>query len=88
MEDLEPEVLNGDPHIALTDFSDGLTGYRQLAADAQAHLKPGGRVLVEIGPTQAEDVVTLFRQAGFKTCSVHKDLDGRDRVVEVFGENL
>ena len=87
MEGLEPEVLNGDPHIALTDFADGLTGYRHLAANAQAHLNPGGRILVEIGPTQAEDVVDLFLQAGLKTCSVYKDFDGRDRVVEAFGPN-
>ncbi|MBT8412938.1 MAG: peptide chain release factor N(5)-glutamine methyltransferase [Boseongicola sp.] len=88
MEDLEPEVLNGDPHIALTDFADGLTGYRELAAKAQAHLNSGGRILVEIGPTQADDVVRLFLQAGFKTCSVHKDFDGRDRVVEAFAAIL
>ncbi|NNJ67686.1 MAG: peptide chain release factor N(5)-glutamine methyltransferase [Boseongicola sp.] len=88
MEDLEPEVLNGDPHIALTDFADGLTGYRELAAKAQAHLTSGGRILVEIGPTQADDVVRLFMQAGFKTCSVHKDFDGRDRVVEAFAAIL
>ena len=79
---LEPEVHAGDPHLALTDFVDGLTGYREIAAGAQDHLNPGGRVLVEIGPTQANDVVHLFQSAGFEDCAIHPDLDGRDRVVE------
>lgn len=84
METLEAEVLNGDPHIALTDFVDGLTGYREIAANARAYLVPGGRVLVEIGPTQAEDVMRLFEQAGLTNCSVYQDFDRRDRVVQAF----
>lgn len=80
--DLEPEVRECDPHIALTDFEDGLTGYREIAAHTGRHLSPGGRVLVEIGPTQGKDVQNLFLHAGFEDCAIHRDLDGRDRVVE------
>lgn len=84
METLDPEVLKGDPAIALTDFLDGLTGYRQIAAHAERHLVPGGRVLVEIGSNQAREVVHLFAEAGLTNCSVYQDLDQRDRVVEAF----
>ncbi|SMX22024.1 peptide chain release factor N(5)-glutamine methyltransferase [Boseongicola aestuarii] len=84
METLEPEVLKGDPHIALTDFVDGLTGYRQIAAHAEKHLVPGGRVLVEIGPDEAQEVVQLFTDAGLTNCTVYQDFDRRDRVVEAF----
>jgi release factor glutamine methyltransferase len=45
-------------------------------------LAPGGRVLVEVGPTQAEAVAALFAAAGLARVTVHRDLDGRDRVVE------
>ena len=84
MDILEAEVLNGDPHIALTDFVDGLTGYREIAANARKHLVPEGRVLVEIGPDQGEETLSLFERAGFENCAIHLDLDGRDRVVAAF----
>lgn len=81
MPGLAPEVRDHDPHIALTDGADGLTAYRQIAAGALAHLTPGGRLLVEIGPTQAGAVTALFRDAGLESIALFPDLNGRDRVV-------
>lgn len=81
MRDLAPEVERFDPKIALTDSVDGLSAYRRIAAQAPAHLSPGGRLIVEIGPTQGEAVSGLFRAAGLTDVVIHKDLDGRDRVV-------
>ncbi len=82
MADLAPEVLEHEPRIALTDDADGLTAYRAIAAGAADHLTSEGRLLVEIGPTQAEDVSAIFSDAGLDVLGVHPDLDGRDRVVE------
>ena len=42
---------------------------------------PGGRLLVEIGPSQGAAVAELFRAAGFDQLQVLPDMDGRDRVV-------
>ena len=42
---------------------------------------PGGRLLVEIGPTQGASVTALLRAAGFAAIEIRPDLDGRDRVV-------
>ena len=81
MSTLEPEVRDHDPRIALTDGGDGLSAYRAIAAGAPDHLTAGGRLLVEIGPTQAGAVTGLFRAAGLEDITVHPDLDGRDRVV-------
>ena len=81
MDDLQPEVRDHEPREALTDEADGLTAYRVLAKHVPNHLLPGGRLLVEIGPTQAEAVKSLFENAGLRDISVHKDLDKRDRVV-------
>lgn len=78
---LSPEVRDWEPHMALTDGGDGLTAYRAIAAGARAHLAPGGRLLVEIGPTQAAAVTEIFRRAGLDRVDVHPDLDGRDRVI-------
>ena len=81
MAGLAPEVRDFEPHIALTDSSDGLSAYRAIAAGALTHLTPSGRLLVEIGPTQGEAVQRIFRTAGLEDVKVHCDLDNRDRVV-------
>ncbi len=81
MDALSPEVREHEPRMALTDEGDGLNAYRRIAASAPDHLAPGGRILVEIGPTQARDVCALFDAAGLVSTTVIPDLDGRDRVV-------
>jgi release factor glutamine methyltransferase len=81
MAGLAPEVRDFEPRGALTDEGDGLGAYRVLAAGAPGHLAPGGRLLVEIGPTQGAAVSRLFAEAGLERVAVHPDLDGRDRVV-------
>ncbi|WP_170370599.1 peptide chain release factor N(5)-glutamine methyltransferase [Ruegeria arenilitoris] len=81
MDGLSPEVREHEPRLALTDEADGLDAYRRIAAGAPDHLVPGGRLLVEIGPTQAQAVSALFDAAGLADIRVVPDLDGRDRVV-------
>ncbi|NHF74291.1 peptide chain release factor N(5)-glutamine methyltransferase [Paracoccus xiamenensis] len=87
MPDLSPEVRDWEPHSALTDFGDGLSAYRAIAAGAVAHLAPGGHVLVEIGWQQGRDVAAIFSAVGAEV-AVLPDLGGRDRVVRAhFGAN-
>ncbi len=81
MADLQPEVRDWEPHLALTPGGDGLDAYRKIARDAPAHLAPGGWLMVEIGPSQAQAVSALFQAAGLVSISVARDLDGRNRVV-------
>ncbi len=80
---LAPEVRNHEPHIALTDGGDGLGAYRAILAGAAAHLETGGRLLLEIGPTQASAVRLIAGGHGWRVTGVHSDLDGRDRVVDL-----
>lgn len=82
MNGLEPEVRNWEPRIALTPEGDGLDAYRAITKDVGRFLGKGGRVLLEIGPTQGGAVISMFQAHGFATCRVLQDLDGRDRVVE------
>lgn len=81
MDDLQPEVRLHEPRLALTDEADGLTAYRIICRNAPAYLAPGGRLIVEIGPTQAAAVSKLMTDAGLVNIRVVPDLDGRDRVV-------
>jgi len=81
MAGLAPEVALHDPRGALTDGADGLTAYRRIAEAAPRHLVPGGTLMVEIGPTQGDEVSALFRAAGLIDVRTLPDLDRRDRVV-------
>lgn len=87
MPDLAPEVRDHEPHIALTPGGDGLDAYRRIVAGAPRHLKPGGRLIVEIGPTQAAEVSSLFAAAGLRGIELRQDMDGRDRVVVAMKPN-
>ncbi|WP_407493445.1 peptide chain release factor N(5)-glutamine methyltransferase [Pseudooceanicola sp. MF1-13] len=81
MAGLAPEVRDHEPAMALSDGGDGLACYRVIADGAVAHLSPGGRLMVEIGPTQSAAVSDLFVSAGLVNVVTFRDIDGRDRVV-------
>lgn len=81
MAGLAPEVRDWEPHLALTPGGDGLDAYRAIAGGAGARLMPGGRIVLEIGPTQGGAVAALLGAAGFEAAQLRQDLDGRDRVV-------
>ena len=78
---LSPEVRDHEPHMALTPGGDGLDAYRHIAAKAGAYLTKGGRILLEIGPTQASAVTGMLANAGFAEPVCLTDIDGRDRVI-------
>lgn len=78
---LSPEVKSFDPMLALDGGPDGLAPYRIIAGEAGQYLKPGGRVMVEIGHDQGGSVSALFKAAGYSNTAVHRDLAGLDRVV-------
>lgn len=81
MATLSPEVRLYEPHLALSPGGDGLDAYRAIAAGVGAHLAAGGRLLLEIGPTQGGAVAQLLRDAGLHGVRILPDMDGRDRVI-------
>lgn len=78
---LQREVRLFEPRMALTDEGDGLGAYRLIIAGAHHHLAANGRLIVEIGPTQAKAVSAMMCAAGLVNIQIMRDLDGRDRVV-------
>lgn len=78
---LQKEVRDFDPHRALDGGDDGLDAYRAIADGVSLHLKEEGRVAVEIGSTQKQDVASLFWLAGLHLVEAHRDLAGNDRVL-------
>ena len=81
---LEDDVAAYDPILALDGGPDGLDAYRRIAARAGEVLAEDGRLLVEIGATQAEAVAGIFHAAGLRLdgpAGIRQDLAGRPRVV-------
>src|SRR5690606_35513374 len=86
-----PYIADGDAHLAQGDLRfeprsalasgvDGLDAIRRIAADAPAHLRAGGWLLVEHGWEQGAAVRALFESAGFVAVATERDLEQRDRV--------
>ena len=86
IEELDKEVRDHDPMMALDGHEDGLYFYDAITVQATDYIKTGGWLLYEIGYDQAEDVKRILIQCGFGNIEVVKDLTGLDRVV--FGQKL
>ncbi|MCO5127950.1 MAG: peptide chain release factor N(5)-glutamine methyltransferase [Rhodobacteraceae bacterium] len=81
MASLAPEVRDWEPSGALSPGGDGLDAYRAIARGAGARLMAGGRLILEIGPTQGAAVAALLAAQGFEGVEIRPDLDGRDRTI-------
>lgn len=81
IETLQNDVRKHEPKLALDGGADGLDLVRRLVTDLPRHLKPGGSVLLEIDPSQAEATCECLRGEGFEEPRVLDDLGGLARVV-------
>ena len=79
---LAPSVRDHEPASALFAGPDGLDAYRALIPQLPALLAPGGAALVEIGAAQGAAVAAIADAAGLAV-RLHRDLAGRDRVLEL-----
>ncbi len=57
--DLEPEVVDHEPHLALDGGDDGLDAYRALLPQLQGHLTDSGVVVLEHGAGQGPELEIL-----------------------------
>ena len=78
---LMPGVRNFEPRAALVAGQRGTEFYAALAPLAAAALGTGGMLALEIGPTQAAEVVSLLTPIGFDGIEVLSDLGGHSRVI-------
>ena len=78
---LDPSVRDYEPHMALDGGADGLDFYRNLAREWKNALTVGGKIFLEVGIGQADDVLRLLRAQGFGDLEITKDLNGIPRVV-------
>ncbi|TRC97831.1 peptide chain release factor N(5)-glutamine methyltransferase [Mesorhizobium sp. WSM4303] len=78
---LQDEVRDFDPRRALDGGVDGLGPYRIIAAEAAGFLEAQGKIAVEIGHTQRNEVKDIFAAAGYRLAGAFVDLGGNDRVL-------
>ncbi len=79
---LDREVTEYDPMLALDGGNDGLDFYRQIASNIKNYLVDGGVLLLEIGYNQGKSVSSLFKDVA-KDIQIIKDYGGNDRVVVI-----
>ena len=80
---IQPEVRDYEPRMAVDGGTEGLDFYKRIVADAPNHLSPHGWLMVEVGEGQADAVSKMMADTGaFEGISTVKDLAGIERVVE------
>jgi release factor glutamine methyltransferase len=78
---LQREVREHEPRLALTPGGDGLSIIRRLVAEAPRHLDADGHLLFEIGYDQHEAVARLVDENVWTLLDIRRDLQGIPRVV-------
>ncbi|WNC14550.1 peptide chain release factor N(5)-glutamine methyltransferase [Brevibacillus brevis] len=82
VDELDAEVLEHEPRLALDGGTDGLDCYRRLCEALPTVLKPRGLVAYEVGIHQARDVAELMKASGvIEEVHIISDLAGIERVV-------
>lgn len=79
IENLQVEVRDHEPRLALDGGSDGLYLYRMIIKDAPNYLNSHGFLVFEIGYDEAEDISSIMRE-NFDL-KIYRDLNNLDRVV-------
>lgn len=85
--DLEPDVADYEPRLALDGGVAGLEIIQRLAPQVLSHLAPGGLFFMEFGAFQGASIKELFSMVkvgdrSFVEIEVLQDYSGRDRVLQ------
>jgi release factor glutamine methyltransferase len=89
-ENLQPEVRDFDPKIALTDGKDGLSIIEKIITKSPKFLKANGFLLMEIGINQSDSVKNMFPTEIWQFVEVLPDLQCIPRTVKArkVGNNI
>jgi release factor glutamine methyltransferase len=80
IDDLQIEIRKFEPRSALDGGPDGLDVIRRILAEAPAHLRDSGTLIVEIAEFQADAVCALAERASaYENVSIGRDPSGRER---------
>lgn len=82
-EQMEPNVLRYEPHLALfVEDTDPLLFYKAVADFGRRHLTSGGACYVEINERFGDETRQVFLERGYSNVQVFKDIFGKERFVK------
>lgn len=79
--ELQKDIKDFEPHLALDGGADGLDLVRRIVIEAKPFLGPGGILAMEIGYNQSDRVAALMLDAGYEDVVRDSDYGGIERVV-------
>ena len=81
---LAKNVTQYEPEIALfVKDNDPFIFYKKIAEFSKTHLKPQGKIYVEVHETYANEVKNIFENSGYKS-EIKKDIYGKERMVKAY----
>lgn len=81
LDSLQAEVRDFDPRAALDGGTDGLDFYRLIGEQAARFLKPHGRIMLELGDGQAEQVGAILEAQKWVVEAIQPDYTQRPRIL-------
>jgi release factor glutamine methyltransferase len=78
---LQPEVRDYDPSTSLDGGPEGLDYHLRLAAETAPFLKPGGRLMLEVGDGQAARVQHILQEQKWIVEALQEDYNHTPRIV-------
>lgn len=79
--DVEPNVKDHEPALALRSSPDGLRHVEPVLRGVGDVLAPGGVFAVEVATSTAESALEIAREAGFNDARLVKDFEELDRAI-------
>lgn len=79
LDQLDIEVRQYEPHLALAAGKTGLEFYRRIADEIKTYLFPHGKVWLEIGASQGSEIKKMFNAPVWIQRIVEQDWAGHDR---------
>jgi len=70
-----------EPKLALDGGEDGLDFYREISKNAKKYLTENGKIYLEFGINQAQDIINIF--ADYTSVEIIKDIFGNERIAVV-----
>lgn len=81
--EMHSNVVDHEPHTALfVSDNDPLIFYKAIAAFGKKRLYENGSIYMEIHEDLGQNVIDLFRENGYPTIQLRKDMQGKDRLVK------
>lgn len=84
--DLDKEVADYEPTIALDGGADGLDYYKDITANAQKYLNDGGYLILEVGINQAELVAEMLTEFDIEFVKDYNDTPIKRGVVAKYNK--